>query len=126
MKTWQTNELDVKAHVPAILSSSDEARAIALELPAGESLQEHEVHERAWLIVIDGEVEISTTSGESVTGGPGLLVEFPPRERHQVEARTQARLLLLLTPWPGDGHPGVVTDEERATVRERAAEKSPE
>jgi quercetin dioxygenase-like cupin family protein len=124
MKTWQTNELDVKPHAPEILSTTDETRAIAIDLPSGESLQEHEVHEQAWVVVVSGEVEVSTAAGESVSGGPGLLVEFPPRERHRVEARSDARLLLLLAPWPGDGHPGAVSDEQRATVRERAAEKS--
>lgn len=124
MKTWQTTELDVKAHAPEILSTTDNTRAIVIELPAGESLEEHEVHEQAWVVVVSGEVEVSTADGESVSGGTGLLVEFPPRERHRVEATSDARVLLLLAPWPGDGHPGAVSDEQRATVRERAAEKS--
>jgi hypothetical protein len=33
-------------------------------------------------------------------------VVFDPRERHTVTARTDTRLLLVLAPWPGDGHPG--------------------
>lgn len=126
MKTWQTNELDVKPHAPEILSTTDDTRAITINLPAGESLKEHEVHEQAWVVVVSGEVEVSTADGESAGGGPGLLVEFPPRERHEVVARSDARLLLLLAPWPGDGHPGAVSDEQRATVRERAAEKAGE
>ena len=44
--------------------------------------------------------------GETVTGGPGLLAVFDPGERHEVRARSAARLLLVLAPWPGDGHPG--------------------
>ena len=39
-------------------SSADEGRVIAIHLPAGEQLQEHQVHERAWLVVVSGEVEI--------------------------------------------------------------------
>jgi hypothetical protein len=31
---------------------------------------------------------------------------WDPRERHEVRATTDSRLLLLLAPWPGDGHPG--------------------
>ena len=81
------------------------------------------MHERAWVSVIDGEVEITTTAGESVTGGSGLMVEFAPGERHAVHARTTARLLLLLTPWPGDGHPGAMPLSDKATVRQRAAEQ---
>lgn len=125
MKSWQTDELEVEPHSPQILSSSEETRTIAIELPEGESLSEHEVHERAWVVVVSGEVEVSTPGGESAAGGPGLLVELAPRERHEVTARSDARLLLLLAPWPGDGHPGAVSDEQRATVRERAAEKAP-
>jgi redox-sensitive bicupin YhaK (pirin superfamily) len=90
--------------------------------PAGESLQDHQVHERAWVSVIDGEVEITTAGGETVAGGSGLMVEFAPGERLAVRALTTARLLLLLTPWPGDGHPGTMPLSDKATVRQRAAE----
>ena len=76
-----------------------------LHLPAGEALQDHQVHERAHLVVVEGEVEV-TRDGGTVTGGPGLLVVFDPRERHEVRAHSDARLLLVLAPWPGDGHPG--------------------
>ena len=61
-------------------------------------------------------------SGGSVSGGPGHLLEFEPSERHTVAARTDARLLLILSPWPGDGHPGAMTLEEKGEARERAAE----
>lgn len=122
MKSWDIDALDVAPHRPHIVSSSQDARAIVLHLPAGERMQDHEVHERAWVVLITGEVEISTTAGERVEGGPGLLVEFEPRERHEVVARSDARLLLLLTPWPGRGHPGTLTLEGKDDVRERAAE----
>ncbi|MGI8441072.1 MAG: cupin domain-containing protein [Thermoleophilaceae bacterium] len=93
-----------------------------LHLPEGERMQDHEVHERAWVVVIAGEVEISTAAGERAEGGPGLLVELDPRERHEVVARSDARFLLLLTPWPGVDHPGTMTLEQKAEVRTRAAE----
>jgi quercetin dioxygenase-like cupin family protein len=79
------------------------------------------VHERAWVTVLDGEVEITMT-GESIIGSSGLLIEFAPNERHAVHARTDTRLLLLLTPWPGPGHPGAMTLEQKATARHDAAE----
>jgi quercetin dioxygenase-like cupin family protein len=108
---WDLTGLDVEPHRPQILASNrGESRAIALRLPAGEELQDHQVHERAHLIVIDGEVEISTDGGEPVTGGAGLLTIFDPGERHEVRARSDARLLLLLAPWPGAGHPGARDD----------------
>ena len=55
MKSWNLNALDLKPRLPEILSSTPEARAIALDLRAGESLPDHEVHERAWVVVVDGE-----------------------------------------------------------------------
>jgi quercetin dioxygenase-like cupin family protein len=116
--------LQVEPSRPQILSSTEEARAIALNLATGEALQDHEVHERAWLVVIDGEVQVSTAAGERVEGAGGLLVEFAPGERHAVHALSDARLLLLLTPWPGAGHPGPMTIEEKADVRRRAAERA--
>ncbi len=122
MRSWDLKAVDLRPHAPEILSSTDDARAVALEIPEGESLQNHQVHERAWVSVIDGEVEITTTGGETVAGGSGLMVEFAPGERHAVRALTKARLLLLLTPWPGDGHPGTMPLSDKATVRLRAAE----
>jgi quercetin dioxygenase-like cupin family protein len=105
MEHWDLRTLDVEPHQPQILHSArGEARSIMLRLPAGERLQDHEVHERAYLTVVDGEVEIE--AGETVQGGPGSLFVFEPHERHEVTATTEARLLLVLAPWPGDGHPG--------------------
>ena len=121
MKHWDIARLDVEPHAPQILSTTDDSRAIALELPEGESLQEHEVHERTWFVVVSGEVEV-TANGESVTAGPGTLVEFAPQERHAVTARSTARLLIVLTPWPGDGHPGAMTLEQKRDARSNAAE----
>ena len=102
MEHWDLRSLDVAPHRPRILHSArGEARSIAIQLPAGESLQEHEVHERAYLVVVDGEVEVN-----SVSGGAGFAAVFDPHERHEVRATTDARLLLVLAPWPGVGHPG--------------------
>jgi quercetin dioxygenase-like cupin family protein len=106
MDTWEIPSLDLEPHRPEILRSDDETRVIAINLPAGEELQEHQVHERAWLMVASGEVEIDNEAeGEGVSGGPGLLAHFEPNERHEVRARSDARLVLLLSPWPGEGHP---------------------
>ena len=71
VRSWDLRAVELRPHSPEILSSSDEARAVVLEIPAGESLQDHQVHERAWVSVIDGEVEITTTAGENVAGGSG-------------------------------------------------------
>lgn len=122
MRSWELSTIDLRPHAPKILASTDEARAVVLEIPAGESLQDHQVHERAWVTVLTGEVEITAAGGERAVGGSGLVVQFAPGERHAVLARTTARLLLLLTPWPGDGHPGTMPLSDKAAVRQRAAE----
>ena len=110
MDHWDLQSLDVEAHRPQILHSTrGEARSIAIHLSAGERLQDHEVHERAHLVVIDGEVEVEAGDA-AVSGGPGFLAVFDPHERHEVRATADARLLLVLAPWPGDGHPGARDD----------------
>jgi quercetin dioxygenase-like cupin family protein len=102
MEHWDLRTLDVEPHQPKILQSArGEARSILIALPAGEQLQEHQVHERAYVVVIDGEVELA-----GQTGGAGLSAVFEPNERHAVRAVSDARLLMVLAPWPGNGHPG--------------------
>lgn len=123
MKTWDTATLDAAARRPEILSSEEAARVIALSLPAGERLDDHEVHERAWVVVLAGEVEVEAGE-ERASGGVGLVAEFGPQERHEVRAVSDARLLLVLAPWPGDGHPGGMTLDEKAHARERARERA--
>lgn len=124
MQSWNLKEEETEPHEPRILSTADDARAILLRLPAGEELQEHEVHERARVLVIEGEAEVSTPGGESEAAASGHLFEFDPGERHIIRARSDLRLLLLLSPWPGDGHPGAMTLEQKENVRERAAERA--
>lgn len=121
MNSWNVNDLELQAHAPKVLSSTNDARAIALAIPAGESLQDHQVHERAWVSILSGEAEITTTAGERIAGTPGLLVEFDPGERHAVRAVSDTRLLLLLTPWPGAGHPGPMTLADKADAVAHAA-----
>ncbi len=105
MRNWDISTLDVPQHNPTVMDYEEEGRAIIINLPSGERLQEHQVHERAWLLVVTGSIEISDSDGESIKGGPGLLAVFDPNERREVLATDHARLLLLLSPWPGEGHP---------------------
>jgi quercetin dioxygenase-like cupin family protein len=107
METWDICSLAIEPHHPQVLRSDAETRAIAIHLPAGEELQEHQVHERTYLIVADGEVELAQ-NGRTVPGGPGFLSHFEPGERRTVRAISDARLVLVLAPWPGEGHPSKV------------------
>jgi quercetin dioxygenase-like cupin family protein len=121
MQSWDLKTVEAEPHQPRILTSAGDARTILLHLPAGEELQEHEVHERARLVVISGAVDVTIPAGEAVSASSGHLFEFDPGERHTVTARSDARLLLVLSPWPGDGHPGAMTLEQKGEARERAA-----
>jgi quercetin dioxygenase-like cupin family protein len=124
VERWDLKRLAWRPHNPEILASSEEGRAIVLDLPEEELLQDHQVHEGAWITVVDGAIAVTDQDGELVQVGAGVLVYLPPAERHEVRALTDARVLLLLTPWPGPGHPGSMTLEEKAGVRARAAERA--
>lgn len=105
MQSWDLTTIEAPGGTvdPAVLMTDDGARAIAIRLEAGQALDDHQVRERAWLVVVDGEAEIR--SGDDVVrGGAGTLATFAPGERHAVSSETGARVLLLLAPWPGDGH----------------------
>jgi quercetin dioxygenase-like cupin family protein len=102
MQHWDLRTIDVQPHNPQVLHSDGEGRTIVIELPAGERLQDHQVHERAWLVVADGKVEVEAADG-TAQGAPGSLFVFDPKEQHEVRATSDARLLLLLAPWPGEG-----------------------
>ena len=104
MDSWDIRTLDVEPHQPQVLRSDDESRIIAINLPGGEEMQEHQVHERAFLLVADGDVEI-VQGDETTAAGPGFVAHFDPNERRELRAKTDARIVLILAPWPGEGHP---------------------
>jgi quercetin dioxygenase-like cupin family protein len=107
MEMWNLSALGVAPRQPVVLHSDDgAARVVAINLPAGEALDEHEVHEHAWLHVHDGAVEVSAGNGAQQAPA-GALVHWRPGERHAVRAVEDATLVLILAPWPGPGHPSL-------------------
>jgi quercetin dioxygenase-like cupin family protein len=104
VQTWDVRSLDVEPHFPKVLHSDEEGRTIVINLPAGEALQDHQVHERSWVVVADGEIEIEGAR-ETVKGGPGFLAHIDPNEVNEIRAASDARLIMVLAPWPGEGHP---------------------
>jgi quercetin dioxygenase-like cupin family protein len=102
LETWDIAALDVEPSHPRVLHSEDESRAIAINLPAGQELQEHETHEHAYLVVAAGQVELEH-DGETLEGGPGFLAHFEPHERREVRATADSRLVLILSPYPAPG-----------------------
>jgi quercetin dioxygenase-like cupin family protein len=105
VQPWDLRSIDAPAGArsPTVLHSDDFARAVLIALEPGQSLGDHEVKEHAWVVVVDGEVAVES-GGRTETGGPGTLVRFEPGERHSVRSDGGARFLLLLAPWPGEGH----------------------
>jgi quercetin dioxygenase-like cupin family protein len=105
VRSWDLTELDAPAGTrdPIVLETADGARAVMLSIAPGQELREHEVKERAWVTVVEGRAQIEA-GGETVEAGTGMLVTFAPSERHSIASETGARILLLLAPWPGEGH----------------------
>ncbi|MBK5111173.1 MAG: cupin domain-containing protein [Thermoleophilia bacterium] len=104
MKVWNLVEREVEPRKPQVIGASEEGRAILINLPAGDSLSEHQVRERATVVVLDGAVEITARDGQTASGGAGTMVVFEPAERHSLLAREDARFLLLLAPWASEDH----------------------
>lgn len=105
MEVWELDSESVEARAPRVLRSDDDAnRIILLRLPQGESLADHQVHEHALVVVLEGEVIVRAGDAQHRLGAHGL-VHFTPAERHELEAAADSRLVLFLAPWPGPGHP---------------------
>ena len=105
MQSWNLLELETPGGTrsPIVLHSRDEARAVLIGIGAGQELGDHQVHEHAYIVVIDGQVQIEA-AGETLAAGPGTLVRFEEKERHRVSSPEGAKLLMILAPWPGPGH----------------------
>jgi quercetin dioxygenase-like cupin family protein len=106
MQHWNLNEIETPdgSRSPAVLHSQDgESRVVLIELAPGQKLNDHQVTEAALLLVVDGRVQIEA-AGEAVDAGVGELFRFDPAERHSVSSSDGGRLLLTLSPWPGEGH----------------------
>jgi quercetin dioxygenase-like cupin family protein len=104
LESWDIRSLEIEPHRPPVLRSDDEARVVAVNLPAGEALDDHQVHERAYVVIVDGEAQVGPV-GSTQPAGPGFVAHFDPNERHEVRATSDTRLVLFLAPWPGEGHP---------------------
>ena len=105
MQSWDLRAIEAPAGTsdPVVLHTSDEARAVLIRLAPGQELGEHEVKERAWISVVEGTVRVE--AGDEAFDAPaGTLVTFAPGERHAVRSNGEARILMLLAPWPGAGH----------------------
>jgi quercetin dioxygenase-like cupin family protein len=105
MRFWDLREIPTPdgSRSPVVLHSDVEGRAILIGLKPGQELGDHQVKEHAFVTVVEGKAEIQTAE-ETIAAEPGMLFFFEPDERHGVSTAEGARLLLLLAPWPGEGH----------------------
>jgi quercetin dioxygenase-like cupin family protein len=90
--------------VQILRSDAGANRVIALLLPQGEVLQEHQVREHALVFVLRGELLVSAGASERSLAAPSLL-HFDPAERHEVRAVSECQLVICLAPWPTTAHP---------------------
>lgn len=104
MQSWDLRSIDTPGGtVSPVVLHSDEARAVLIALDPGQSLGDHSVKERAHLCVIEGSVRVEC-GGETLDATPGTYLTFEPEERHSLLSTGGARILLVLAPWPGEGH----------------------
>jgi quercetin dioxygenase-like cupin family protein len=106
VRHWKLGEIEMPhgTRSPVVLHSREGAeRAVLIALRPGEALGDHGVKESALLLVLDGTVRVEA-GGEAVDADTGALFHFEPDERRSVTSGGGARLLLLLAPWPGEGH----------------------
>ena len=105
MQSWNLREIPTPggSRSPIVLRSDDAARAVLISLEPGQALGDHQVKERALVAVVDGSVRVEA-AGESVDGGPGCFFSFDADERRSIASDAGARILLVLAPWPGEGH----------------------
>jgi quercetin dioxygenase-like cupin family protein len=99
---WNLHESP--AYPPEVLHSRDgEGRVVLIALDPAQALGEHQVKEAALILVVDGGVRVDA-GDETIDAHAGDLFRFDPDERRAVTSNGGARLLLVLAPWPGEGH----------------------
>lgn len=122
MERWHLPSVEASGkRDPRVLFSRPEARAVLIDLRAGDELGNHRLHENALVYVVSGSIGLET-DGRAVECDAGTLLTFSSGETRRLRAGTDSRILLLLTPWPGAGHfrSGEVVDPQR--IASEAAE----
>lgn len=105
VESWRLPELDTPggSRSPLVLKSDEEARAVLVALDPGQGLGDHQVKENAWIVVVEGSVRVRA-GDDDLEAPAGTLLRFEPDERRSVGSESGAKILLLLAPWPGEGH----------------------
>jgi quercetin dioxygenase-like cupin family protein len=105
VRSWRLPEIETPdgSRSPVVLHSSGEGRAVLIGLNPGQKLGDHQVKEHTFVVVVDGNAQIQA-GDEMLEADAGTLVAFEPDERRVVATESGAKILLMLAPWPGEGH----------------------
>jgi quercetin dioxygenase-like cupin family protein len=105
VQSWNLNQIDTPlgTRSPVVLRSDPVARAVLVALHPGQRLGDHQVKEGALISVVDGAVRVES-GGEAVEARVGHVFSFDPDERRSISSESGARLLMVFSPWPGEGH----------------------
>jgi quercetin dioxygenase-like cupin family protein len=105
VQSWNLLEIDTPggSRSPVVLRSDPDARAVLIALQPGQALGDHQVKEGALVAVVDGVVRVES-GGETIDGGVGSFFSFDPDERRSISSESGARLVMVFSPWPGEGH----------------------
>jgi quercetin dioxygenase-like cupin family protein len=105
VQSWNLNDIETPrgSRSPVVLRSDNSARAVLVALDAGQALRDHETKEGALVSIVDGSVRVES-GGETVDAGAGSVFYFEADERRSIASDSGARLLMVFSPWPGEGH----------------------
>jgi mannose-6-phosphate isomerase-like protein (cupin superfamily) len=116
MERWHLPSIQANGkREPRVLFSRPDCRAVVIDLNVGDELGDHRLHEHAVLEVVSGRLAVALADGE-LECDAGMLMTFGPGETRSVRALEPSRLLLLLTPWPGEGHFHAAEDADPARM----------
>jgi quercetin dioxygenase-like cupin family protein len=105
VQSWNLREIETPggSRSPVVLRSDPGARAVLIALEPGQRLGDHQVKEGALVCVVDGSVRVES-GGKAIAGEAGCFFFFNADERRSISSDAGARILLILSPWPGEGH----------------------
>jgi quercetin dioxygenase-like cupin family protein len=105
MQSWNLREIETPggSRSPVVLRSDEGSRVVLIVLDPGQALGDHQVKEGALVAVVDGIVRVES-GGRTIEGEAGCVFSFDADERRSISTDAGARILLVLSPWPGEGH----------------------
>lgn len=122
MERWHLPSVEATGkREPRVLFSGSEARGVLLDLQEGDRLSEHRLYESAVVLVVTGSVVVEM-GGDVIECEAGTLATFEPGEARSLRARQASRILLLLFPWPGEGHFHEDAEVDPESIAAQAAE----